>query len=40
MTVERVDGVWVVDAPWLESPVLAPTFEEAYWQALKLRNGS
>lgn len=34
MQVEVVDGQYVVDAPWLEEPVVADTWTEAYWLAL------
>lgn len=41
MDVEFIDGSWIIAAPWLDSPVQAPTFEIAYWLALKKRsNGS
>jgi len=34
MEVEELpDGSWAVLAPWLDEPVIAPTFEEAYWLA-------
>jgi hypothetical protein len=38
MVVERVDDVWIIDAPWLDSPVTAPTFEAAYWAAVASRH--
>jgi len=34
MVVEIVDGVWVIDAPWLDEPVTGPTFEATYEVAL------
>jgi hypothetical protein len=40
MRAEREDdGTWTVDAPWLEQPVRAATWEEAYWMAVKARSG-
>lgn len=42
MDVEEIDGEYVIDAPWLEMPVSAATFEAAYWLAMQKRtkNGS
>jgi hypothetical protein len=37
MSVEVVDGVWVVDAPWLKTPVTGKTWFEAYELALMAR---
>lgn len=33
MAVVHVDGVWLVDAPWLDAPVEAATWHDAYWLA-------
>lgn len=30
-------GTWVVKADWLEEPVEAPSYQEAYWKAVALR---
>jgi hypothetical protein len=30
----QVDDTWLVEAPWLEEPVMGATPEEAYWQAI------
>ncbi len=35
MQVTLVDGGYHITAPWLEAPVWAPTFEEAYWLAIQ-----
>jgi len=37
MDVELVEDHWVIDAPWLDTPVIADSWEEAYWLALKER---
>jgi hypothetical protein len=37
MVVEIVDGAWIIDAPWLDEPVTAPTWYEAYELALRAR---
>lgn len=37
MQVERIDGVWFIDAPWLDELVCGPTFEAAYSLALAAR---
>ncbi len=37
MEVEFLDDKYIIDAPWLSSPVAAPTFEEAYEAALRGR---
>lgn len=38
MVVERTpDGGYSILAPWLDEPVTAPTFEEAYELALRAR---
>ena len=37
MSVEEIDGLYVIDAPWLREPVSAKTFEEAYEKALRAR---
>ena len=34
MEVEKIDDEFIVDAPWLKSPVSAKTFEEAYELAM------
>lgn len=31
------DGEWSVLAPWLSEPVTAATYEDAYWEAVRLR---
>jgi hypothetical protein len=33
MCVEEVNGKIVVDAPWLERPIEADSWEDAYWLA-------
>lgn len=38
MDVVFVDGVWWVDAGWLEEPVSAPSWAEAYWKAIAARS--
>jgi hypothetical protein len=38
MVVERVDDVWIIDAPWLDSPVTGATFEAVYWLAVAERH--
>ena len=35
MEVVLVDGEYLIDAPWLDEPVSAPTFEEAYEAAMR-----
>ena len=35
LSVEVIDGEYLVDAEWLETPISAPTFEEAYWAAIR-----
>jgi hypothetical protein len=37
MTVEFIDGKWVIDADWLENPIIGDTFEEIYWKVVELR---
>lgn len=37
MHVEIIDGRWVIDAYWLENPVIGDSFEEIYWEVVKLR---
>lgn len=37
MTVERIDGRWVIDAPWLQEPVIEESFEAAYHAAIAAR---
>lgn len=37
MQVERVDGVWIVFAPWLTEPVVAATWAEAWEAAVRAR---
>ena len=37
MDVEFVDGLYIVDASWLEEPVVADSFEDAYEAALEAR---
>lgn len=32
---KRSDGKWQVDASWLKEPVVADTWEDAYWLAVK-----
>lgn len=39
MEFEQVDGRWMVDAPWLEEPLVADTAFEAYWAAARHRPG-
>lgn len=34
MSVDLVDGRWVIGAPWLKEPVMAATWIEAYWMAV------
>lgn len=35
---DRVEGdKWTIEAPWLEEPVVADTWLEAYWMALAKR---
>jgi hypothetical protein len=38
MVVEFVDGEWWIDAPWLTTPAVAPTFEAAYELAIRRRH--
>lgn len=33
----RGDGKWCVNAPWLRDAVVADTWEDAYWLAVKAR---
>ncbi len=40
MVVEIVDGMYVIDAPWLKEPVIAPTWYEAYELAMRARQGA
>lgn len=35
---EKERGPVTVLAPWLEEPIVAPTFEEAFWAAKKARH--
>jgi len=38
MQVERLpDGRWQISAPWLTGVVTGDTWEEAYWEAVKVR---
>jgi hypothetical protein len=38
MQVERLeDGRWTVRAPWLDGPVIAATWPDAYWLAVGAR---
>lgn len=37
MVVEQVDGQWVIDAPWLEEPVVAASWYDAYNEAVRLK---
>lgn len=37
MDVEIIDGQYVIDAPWLDEPVVAATFEDAYDAAKRIR---
>ncbi len=37
MDIELVDGTWVLSAPWLDEPLMGPTWEELYWIALEKR---
>jgi hypothetical protein len=37
MYVEEIDGVYYVEAPWLDSPVHGATFEDAYEKAIRAR---
>jgi hypothetical protein len=37
MHVEIIDGRWVIDADWLENPIIGDSFEEIYWTVVKLR---
>ena len=37
MEIERVDGRYVIAAPWLDEPVVADSFEAAYEAALLAR---
>lgn len=37
MTIEIVDGIWMVDAPWLKEPVTGATWHDAYWEAVTRR---
>ena len=37
MEVEEIDGQIVIDAPWLDEPVVADTFEDAYDTAKRIR---
>lgn len=37
MIVEATENGYQILAPWLKEPVTAPTFEEAYELALRLR---
>lgn len=38
MQVEHIDGKWWIDATWLKEPVIADTFEAAYWAAIARRH--
>lgn len=37
MDVELVDGRWIIDAPWLDEPIVDDTFEAAYERAMRAR---
>lgn len=37
MTVKKSGSRWVIRAPWLRDPVIADTWEDAYWLAVKGR---
>jgi len=36
MLVERIDGLWIVDAPWLAEPIVAGTWFEAWERAMRV----
>lgn len=38
MRIEPVSTGYMISAPWLQAPVHAATFEEAYREALRLRS--
>lgn len=41
MSFERnEDGTWTVAAEWLPEPVTAPSYAEAYWEALARRTAA
>ncbi len=31
-------GTWTVCADWLDAPIEAASYQEAYWEALRLRH--